>query len=179
MQFLPGATAAAGYVRRAARPAFSGLLSVLAGADPAPAWRSAWRRRAAYAGLGAATLLLWAINLVNLVVAGGVFSSPFASTQVARGSMGNFSALHLDWVVRGEPVVLAVLIALAVVVPLTLAVRYPLLGWRLEWLGLLLVPKAAQLGRGVWPWDPVQILVLLAVFCAAGIRHQRPVLWWM
>jgi signal transduction histidine kinase len=75
--------------------------------------------------------------------------------------------------------VLAVLIALMVVTPLPLAARYPLLGWRLAWLGMLLVPLAGVAWWGGWPWDPVQILVLLVVFCAAGARHQRSTLWWM
>jgi len=75
--------------------------------------------------------------------------------------------------------VLAVLIALMVVTPLPLAARYPLLGWRLAWLGMLLVPLARIAWWGDWPWDPVQIMVLLVVFCTAGARHQRPTLWWM
>jgi len=76
-------------------------------------------------------------------------------------------------------VVLSVVIALAVVAPLPLAARYPLLGWRLGWLGLLLVPLASVAWLGGWSWDPMQILALLVAFCAAGARHQRPVLWWM
>ena len=75
--------------------------------------------------------------------------------------------------------VLAVLTALLVVAPLALAARYPLLGWRLGWLGMLLVPLAGVAWWGSWPWDPVQILLLPVVFCAAGARHQRQTLWWM
>jgi signal transduction histidine kinase len=30
-----------------------------------------------------------------------------------------------------------------------------------------------------WPWGPAQLLALLMVFCVAGVRYQRPVLWWM
>jgi signal transduction histidine kinase len=74
---------------------------------------------------------------------------------------------------------LAVLAALSVVVPVPLAARYPLMGWRIAWLGLLAVPLTNASWLGSWPWGPVQILVLLAVFCAAGVRHQRAVLWWM
>ena len=88
--------------------------------------------------------------------------------------------------VPGGAMALAVLLALAVVLPLALAARYPLLGWRIGWLALLLVPlvKSSSLGVrvswwGGWPWDPVQILVLVVLFCVAGVRHQRPVLWWM
>jgi signal transduction histidine kinase len=78
-----------------------------------------------------------------------------------------------------QAMVVAVLVALAVVVPLPLASRYPLLGWRLGWLALLLVPLAGVRWEGGWPWDPVQMLALAVVFCVAGMRHQRPVLWWM
>jgi signal transduction histidine kinase len=72
-----------------------------------------------------------------------------------------------------------VLVALAVVAPLLVSARYPLLGWRIGWLGLLLVPLLDERWWGGMPWDPVQILVLLAVLCLAGIRHDRPVLCWL
>jgi len=81
--------------------------------------------------------------------------------------------------VPAASMVLAVLTALLVVAPLALAARYPLLGWRLGWLGMLLVPLAGVAWWGSWPWDPVQILLLPVVFCAAGARHQRSTLWWM
>ena len=71
------------------------------------------------------------------------------------------------------------LLVAAVVTPLLLAARYPLLGWRLCWLALLLAPLVPGQWRGGWPWGPAQLLVLLAVFCVAGVRHRRPVLWWM
>jgi hypothetical protein len=78
------------------------------------------------------------------------------------------------------PGTLWVLLALAVVVaPLALVIRYPLLGWRIGWLGLLLVPLLGMRWWGGLPWAPVQILALLVVLCAAGIRHGRPVLYWL
>jgi signal transduction histidine kinase len=67
----------------------------------------------------------------------------------------------------------------AVVTPLLLAARYPLLGWRTGWLALLLVPLVPAQWRGGWPWGPAQLLALLLVFGAAGARYRRPVLWWM
>ena len=76
-------------------------------------------------------------------------------------------------------VLVGVLVALAVVAPLLVAVRYPLLGWRIGWLGLLLVPLLHEHWWGGLPWDPVQIAVLLTVLCLAGIRHERPVLCWL
>ncbi len=44
---------------------------------------------------------------------------------------------------------------------------------------LLLVPLLGAYWWGGLPWDPAQILVLLAVLYAAGIRHDRPVLYWL
>jgi signal transduction histidine kinase len=76
-------------------------------------------------------------------------------------------------------VLVGVLVALAVVAPLVVAIRYPLLGWRIGWLGLLLVPLLHERWWGGLPWDPVQILVLLTVLHLAGIRHERPVLCWL
>jgi signal transduction histidine kinase len=73
------------------------------------------------------------------------------------------------------------MIVLAVVVPLPLAARYPLLGWRVGWVILLLASVAG--GARSWPdrwlWNQVQVTVLVVVFCAAGMRSQRAALWWM
>jgi signal transduction histidine kinase len=71
------------------------------------------------------------------------------------------------------------LVAVGVVMPLLLAVWYPLLAWRAGWLGLLLVPLVDLRWWGGLPWGPVQVLVLLAVLCMAGIRHERAVLGWL
>ena len=71
------------------------------------------------------------------------------------------------------------LLALLVVAPLPLAARYPMLAWRIGWLALLLAPLVPAHWWGGWPWGRGQILALLAAFCLAGIRQQRPVLWWM
>jgi signal transduction histidine kinase len=66
-----------------------------------------------------------------------------------------------------------------VAVPMVLVIRYPLLGWRISSLGLLLVPMLGMHWWGDLPWDPAQVLVLLVVLCAAGIRHGRPALYWL
>jgi signal transduction histidine kinase len=71
------------------------------------------------------------------------------------------------------------LLAVPVVAPLPLAARYPTLSWRIGWLALLLAPLAPAAWWGGWPWGPPQVLALLGAFCLAGIRHQRPELWWM
>jgi signal transduction histidine kinase len=71
------------------------------------------------------------------------------------------------------------LLAVPVVAPLPLAARYPLLAWRIGWLALLLVPLVPADWWGGWPWGPGQILALFGAFCLAGVRYQRPALWWM
>ncbi len=187
--------------RPAARRAGRGLIQVLVGTDPAPVWRSPWQRRAVHVGLGAATLVLCAASLISLTgVSSYLFQQDSITIAAARRNqvavhavavpLGRFfirppSAGPISWAFAPGPMsialamVLAVLAALAIVVPVPLAARYPLMGWRIAWLGLLAVPLTNASWLGNWPWGPVQILVLLAVFCAAGVRHQRPVLWWM
>jgi signal transduction histidine kinase len=188
--------------RQAAREAGRGLLQVLAGADPPPVWRSPWQRRAVHVGLGAATLVLCAASLLSLT---GVTSYLFQQgrvsivgihhqlrvSQVAAPPLARYFIRPpggggvITWSFADGPMsialvmVLAVLAALAVAMPVSLAARYPLMGWRIAWLGLLAVPLTGAAWLGSWPWGPVQILVLLVVFCAAGVRHPRPVLWWM
>ena len=71
------------------------------------------------------------------------------------------------------------LLAVPVVAPLPLAARRPMLAWRIGWLALLLVPLVPAAWWGGWPWGPGQIFAMLGVFCLAGIRQQRPELWWM
>src|SRR5262249_60506565 len=71
------------------------------------------------------------------------------------------------------------LLAVPVVAPLPLAVRYPMLAWRIGWLALLLVPLVPADWHGGWPWGAGQILALLGAFCLAGVRQWRPELWWI
>jgi signal transduction histidine kinase len=74
---------------------------------------------------------------------------------------------------------LDVLVALAVVVPVALAARYPLLGWRLGWAGLWLVPWAQVGWRWGWVWGPVLLAGVVGCFAVAGTRQSRAVLGWM
>jgi len=71
------------------------------------------------------------------------------------------------------------LLAVAVVAPLPLAARYPMLAWRVGWLALLLAPLVPATWSGGWPWGAPQVLALLGAFCLAGVRQPRPELWWM
>jgi signal transduction histidine kinase len=120
-----------------------------------------------YAGLALVTLVLVVVTLANgpsIPDAVRPFLGP-----VLRRVPG--TRVGTPW-----PVMLLGLLA---VLPLPLAARYPLLAWRIGWVAFLLVPLEGYFWWGGWPWYPVQVPLLLVVFCVAGIRQQRPVLWWM
>jgi signal transduction histidine kinase len=163
--------------------AWRGLVQVLPGPDPFPRgrWRSPRQRWAACTILGAATLLLCVASLAS--IGDGLLLGSRTRVSVSlffRHSPVPTSLTHSTLaMVFGGPATLLVLVALGVVVPLALTVRYPLLGWRIGWLALLLVPLLGARWWGGLPWDPVQILVLLVVLWVAGIRHGRPALGWL
>jgi signal transduction histidine kinase len=182
--------------RRVARQAARGLIEVVAAPDPAPirSWRSPWRARAARTGLGLATLVCALLSLFGLTgltnATGGGWFTLTASPGTVRQRIVARPVLNVSlpdvirpgWLAFGGPAVwsvLLVLVALAVVVPLPLAARYPLLSWRIAWASTLLVPLAGIRWAAGGLWNPVQLPVLLITFCLAGIRHPRPVLWWM
>ena len=71
------------------------------------------------------------------------------------------------------------LLVVPVVAPLPLAARHPMLAWRIGWLALLLAPLVPAVWWGGWPWGPGQILAMLGALFLAGVRQQRPELWWM
>ncbi|HTS97106.1 MAG TPA: histidine kinase [Streptosporangiaceae bacterium] len=183
-----------------------GLAGVAAGGDPAPAWRSPWQRRAVYAGLTVVTMLLALVSLASLRGITSLISLLGANQQIVagpppavwRGSRvdtprgGKFSFVAVAhvaaqihpvvWGVFAGPVgrtVLAVLLALAVVAPVALAGRYPLLGWRLAWVGLWAVPWAHVGWAWGWAWGPVLLTGVVVTLGIAGVRQPRPVLWWM
>jgi signal transduction histidine kinase len=179
MQGLTGIAAPVSGIRPALRAARRGLAEVLIGADlPLPdGGRSPWRRRAGYAMLGGATLVLCAASLASLV--GGPLCPGGKVRQVGQ-YVDRCLDPHQPLQIFGGPMNLWALVAVAAVaVPLALAVRYPLLSWRLGWLGLLLVPLLGLTWRGRLPWGPAQILALLLVLCAAGMRRDRAVLGWL
>jgi signal transduction histidine kinase len=147
MPGIPWAPSGArGMAHTTVKRAWRGLIQVLTGPEPPPAWRwhSSQDRQVAYAALGVVTLALCVANLVN-----------------------GFAAL-------GQ-----LLLAVPVVAPLPLAARHPMLAWRIGWLALLLAPLVPAAWWGGWPWGPGQILAMFGAFFLAGVRQQRPELWWM
>jgi signal transduction histidine kinase len=163
----PTVRGARGGVSAAARRSLHGLIQVLIGRDRAPVWRrrSAQERWISYAALGFATLALCVDNL-----------STMHGVQSLHGHLNGTTLPPADEI---PPSPLQEVAAVLAVLPLLLAARYPLLAWRIGWLALLLAPLVPAAWWGGWPWGPPQVLVLLAAFCVAGVRYERPVLWWM
>jgi signal transduction histidine kinase len=165
----PAASGAGLVARRASRGAWRGLIQVLAGPDAPPVWwHPPWRRRA-YLALSLTTLVLFVLNLASIHTRPTVTPAPPTSCRASPCYYFHYPPLS-----AGQ-----LLLVVAVVTPLLLAARYPLLGWRIGWLALLLAPLVPAQWRGGWPWGPAQVLVLLVLFCVAGVRYRRPVLWWM
>jgi signal transduction histidine kinase len=150
-----------------ARWAWDGLIGVLAGSDPVPEWklRSPQERRTAYVVLAMATLAFGVVNVASIHPAAGPHHLLAGIAPKALGHLPRHLLLDL--------------VALAAVAPLPLAVRYPLMAWRIGWLALLLVPLAPATWWGGWPWGPPQVLALLVAFGVAGLRYRRSVLWSM
>jgi signal transduction histidine kinase len=140
-----------------AAAAWPALVRVLAGPDPDPAWR--WRSqkefRAEYITLAAVTLAACFVNVTHV-------------NQLASWDHPQPPATAWQLVV-----------ALAVVLPLPLAAKHPMLAWRAGWLALLLEPLVPAAWWGGWPWGPPQVLALLGIFCLAAVRQSRAALWWM
>ena len=152
-----------------ARRAWRGLIQVLTAPDAAPAWwRPAWQRRA-YLALGVTTLALGVVSLASLHPQPTATPAPPTSCRASPCYYLHYPGLSIG----------QILLVGAVVTPLLLVARYPLLGWRLAWLGLLLAPLVPGRWSGGWPWGPAQVLVVLVVFCVAGARYGRAALWWM
>ncbi|HEY6789949.1 MAG TPA: histidine kinase [Trebonia sp.] len=139
-----------------ASSAWPALVQVLTGPDPAPErrWRSAQERRSAFAALAAVSLAL------------GFISATHVHQVAANGAEPPASAWQ-------------VMLALAAVLPLPLAAKYPMQAWRTGWLLLLLSPLLPAAWWGGWPWGPPQVLALLGAFCLAAVRQRRIALWWM
>ena len=123
------------------------LRQVLAGRDPAPDWQSAKARRWALAAGWAG----WALVIVLVCIAA-------SRGAVSRGSRPGWLAVEI--VVGG---------ALAV------APRWPLLAWRIAWLGVLVTPLIPGQSHA----DAGKYIILAVATSVAGLRYPRRVLWTM
>ena len=149
---MPGSAPAASSAGRVARRAWRGLVRVLAGPDTPPEWwHPPWRRRA-YLALSLATLALFVLSLASIHTRPTVTPAPPAACRAAPCYYFHYPPLG-----AGQ-----LLLVMAVVTPLLLAARYPLLGWRIGWLALLLAPPVPAQWREAGP----------------GARRRRSCCWW-
>ncbi|BCJ26232.1 two-component sensor histidine kinase [Actinocatenispora sera] len=134
--------------------AWRGLRQLLYGPDTPIRWpvgRGRWLRWAARIAVVAAIAVLYPVTMVTVLNA------------------------H-----RGEQSAIVLILAVVQLLPLVLALRYPLMGWRIGVLAALLAPAVRTAPVwGSWPWEPAQIPILAVAFVLAGLRYQRAVLWWM
>jgi signal transduction histidine kinase len=179
-------------VPRSARPvahaAWSGLIQVLVGSDPSASRRRRPPRQRWAVGIALAAVSLL-LSVASLASIGESHATPSQghrsnSGQVSMqgGGRANGHSLvpggfHLTLVT--QPAVQAVIVMTVVAPLLLLAIGYPLLSWRIGWLGLMFVPLLELRSWGGLPWDPVQVLVLLVAACAAGVRQERAALCWL
>jgi signal transduction histidine kinase len=138
-----------------ARAVWRGFVQLLAAPDPTPTWRS----RAHRWGATALTILGIGLAAVAVVRVGVILSHPHVITVAGPNPRQPSGLLGLS----------------AAVAPLLVAARYPLIAWRAAYLVALLVPLV--------PGEPrvniLQAVLLVVLFCVAGLRQQRPVLWSM
>jgi signal transduction histidine kinase len=139
-----------------ARVARRGFVEVLVAKDGALVLDTRPRRWAVAAcmALGSALFVVAMLGVVSALA----HSHLYASSPPYSGS----------W----RPPALGISAALSIVL---LAVRYPLLAWRLGYLSVLLVPLIPGEPRV----DVVVAVALAVVFVAAGLLHSRLVLWSM
>jgi signal transduction histidine kinase len=164
--------------------AWRGLVQVVAGPDPSGTrrWRPPGQRWAVRTVLAVATLALCTASVASLSDGSGLLILGFPAQHGPNGTGFPGHLPPTATVPSAVPVgqvLVRVLVALAVVAPLLVAVRYPLLGWRIGWLGLVLVPLLHASWWGGLSWDPVQVPVLLTAACLAGIRHERAAACWL
>jgi signal transduction histidine kinase len=136
--------------RETLRRAAQGLVEVLVGADPSPAFASRTERAGigVLSGVGAG-LVLW-VGVETVLMA---FGPPILPWSLYQGVFAGLGALLV-------------------------AARFPLLGWRIAYLFILVVPHLPG-QPPISPLDATQFFLLLLVFALAGWRHSRAALWWM
>ncbi len=144
------------------------LRPVLTGRDEPPAWRSAAMRRVAFL----AAWLGWALVLVL-----DVLSASDMETRIHQlEHFPHFEHGNRAWATAAQDhLLLWIATELAVSVAILLLPRFPLLGWRVAWLGVLatpLIPGQNEVDTGYYA-------IVTVAFVVAGLRYGAPRLWWM
>jgi signal transduction histidine kinase len=170
-----------------ARAVRQGLREVLIGSDPPLRGRSPLSRRisAVFTVLGTALVVQGLLGVLLLHVlpapALGVQYEGAAGSTVVPYATPSTILTSLALTAWLNPL-------LAGLGSVLLAWRYPLIGWRIGYLGMLVLPlltvqaisvsvgRLPVLGSGA---IPEQFLLQLLLLCLAGWRHSRPALWWM
>ena len=155
-------TPAAGRRDAAAAPTLKNvneLAHVLIGRDEPPAWRSARVKRASYA----AAVLGWVLLAAAALTAVALGKRHHGTQPSGLGGPAGPGAL--GWLAV-EAVVSAALL---------LSPRYPLLAWRIAYLGVLVTPLLPGQNRV----DTGYYTVLTIVFTVARPAYGPPRLWWM
>jgi signal transduction histidine kinase len=79
---------------------------------------------------------------------------------------------------RGQSGLVATLLSAWAVLPILVALRRPLLAWRLVY-PLTFVGVIGAGPRESWPWPPVQIVAFLAVLCLLAFWEETAVIAWV
>jgi len=164
-----------------------GLREVLIGSDPPPRGQSPlWRRITAVATvLGAAFVVQGVLGVLLLHFP----TAPAVDIQqVGAGGSTVVPSSTPSTIITALALTAGLSPLLAGLGSVLLALRYPLIGWRVGYLGMLVLPLLARptislsvgrvpvVGSGA---IPEQLLLQMLLFCLAAWRHSRPALWWM
>ena len=77
---------------------------------------------------------------------------------------------------QGFPIGLAYALGVFQVLPLLSAPWYPLMSWRVSFVGMALgIVGAVQANAGIWPWAATSCISYLAIVLIVVLRHERPV----
>ena len=174
--------------RSRAHTAGSGLLEVLTGPEPSPLSKSRSVRRSinVLAAIGALLIVLAFLILVlalNRIEAPG-FGLLHINARVAKhGVTANGQFRFKQLVVTGIQSLKSIQILVGCGA-LLLAIRSSMTMWRFVFVSALVGPLLPRIGWG--PMLPLrtgseflQLVLLVAIFCIAGLRHSRAALWWM
>ncbi|WP_117209801.1 sensor histidine kinase [Allorhizocola rhizosphaerae] len=89
-----------------------------------------------------------------------------------------FAAIVVEWADdRGIPIPLGIGLGALSVAPMLLLRQSPLWAWRVAFVGLLLGPVDNR--TDTWPWNPVQIIMMVVVLFVVALREPVGVIVWV